>query len=78
MIFPTVAVAVPFFEKGIGTQVHYIPVPMQPYYKSLGSDLDNFENSKRYYSEAVSIPLYYSLTNADQQYVIDSITELLV
>lgn len=65
------------FEKGIGTQVHYIPVPMQPYYKALGGDLDSFENSEKYYSEAISIPLYYSLTDADQQYVIDSIFELL-
>tara|TARA_B100001057_G_scaffold496891_1_gene599574 strand:+ start:619 stop:1791 length:1173 start_codon:yes stop_codon:yes gene_type:complete len=65
------------FEKGIGTQVHYIPVPLQPYYKSLGGDLDHYSNAKNYYNEAISIPLYYSLSDAEQQFVIDSICELL-
>ncbi len=65
------------FEKGIGTQVHYIPVPMQPYYESPLTDNQAFHNAREYYDEAISIPLYYSLSDAEQAYVIDSIGELV-
>ena len=64
-------------EKGIGSQVHYIPVPAQPYYQKLGHDPELFNNAMHYYKQAISIPLYYSLTDEEQQYVIDSIKELL-
>lgn len=63
--------------KGIGSQVHYIPVPAQPFYRGLGHDPANFPHAERYYREALSIPLYYELTDTQQDRVIQSIKELV-
>ncbi len=64
-------------EKGITTQVHHIPVPMQPYYQNQGFTMDRFPNAQQYYQQALSIPLYYDLTEQQQDYVIDVLTGLL-
>ena len=64
-------------EKGIGTQVHYIPVPMQPIYKKLGHEANRYTHAMAYYNEAISIPLYYSLTDEEQSQVITSVYQLL-
>ncbi len=63
--------------RGIGTQVHYIPVPAQPYYRRLGHRPEDYPHAGAYYQEALSIPLYYDLTDEQQQYVIASMTELV-
>ena len=55
------------------TQVHYTPVPMQPYYRSLGFDPNNYPNAQRYYHEALSIPLYFGLTDEQQSFVIQKL-----
>jgi UDP-4-amino-4,6-dideoxy-N-acetyl-beta-L-altrosamine transaminase len=65
-------------EKGIITQVHYIPVPSHPYYRTLGFNPEDYINSQEYYAEALSIPLYYDLSDQEQEYVIDSLRSLLV
>lgn len=49
-------------EKGILTQVHYIPIPMHPYYQKLGYKMTNLENTKAYYHQAISIPIYFELS----------------
>lgn len=64
-------------EKGIITQVHHIPVPIQPYYKQLGFNMDNCPNAAQYYQQALSIPLYYDLTESQQDCVIKILTEVL-
>jgi perosamine synthetase len=64
-------------EKGINTQVHYIPVPMQPLYKKLGHEVECFANAMHYYDQAITIPLYYSLQEDQQEYVIQTISALL-
>ena len=51
------------FEEGIGTQVHYIPIPLHPYYSSKGLKLSNFPVMEKYYREALSIPLYFELSD---------------
>lgn len=61
----------------IGTQVHYIPVPAQPYYRRLGFAPENYPNALQYYKEALSIPLFYDLTNEQQDSVISAIVELV-
>jgi len=63
---------------GIGSQVHYIPVPAQPYYRSLGFIPEAYPNAQKYYDEALSIPLFYDLTNEQQQQVIYRLNELFV
>lgn len=55
---------------GIVCQVHYIPVPSQPYYRNLGFNPKDYPNSEKYYQEALSIPLFFELTDVQQQQVI--------
>jgi UDP-4-amino-4,6-dideoxy-N-acetyl-beta-L-altrosamine transaminase len=62
--------------KNIGSQVHYIPVHLQPYYQRLYGQL-NLLGAKEYYDRVLSIPLYPSLTNDEQDYVIDSLIEVI-
>jgi UDP-4-amino-4,6-dideoxy-N-acetyl-beta-L-altrosamine transaminase len=64
-------------KKGVGTQVHYIPVPLHPIYRQLGNEADKYKNAMEYYNEAISIPLYYSLQDDEQTHVIASIKKLL-
>jgi UDP-4-amino-4,6-dideoxy-N-acetyl-beta-L-altrosamine transaminase len=66
-------------EMGIGTQVHYVPIYMQPYYQDRNCLLKsiNYDNVEVYYSECISIPIYPLLSNFEQDYVIDSITTLI-
>jgi perosamine synthetase len=62
---------------GIGTQVHYIPVPMMPYYAKVGFNIEHFPNAAMYYEGALSIPLFYDLTYEQQLFVIDSLSTLI-
>ena len=62
-------------EKGIGVNVHYIPVHTQPYYRSLGFDFGDFPLSEEYYESAVTLPLYPSMTMIEQDHVIDALKE---
>jgi len=64
-------------SRGIGSQVHYIPVVNQPYYQNLGYKEDNYPVVQKYYETVLSIPLYYGLSNAEQALVINSIKDLL-
>lgn len=63
-------------EKGIGTQVHYIPVHLQPYYKKL-SPSPVLDGSMAYYSKTLSLPLHSHLNENDVKYVVESLTEVL-
>ena len=60
-------------ENGIGVNVHYIPVHTQPFWKARGFKEGDFPNSEAYYNRAVSIPLYFGLSEADQDKVIEEI-----
>ena len=60
-------------SEGIGSQVHYIPVPSHPFYRSLGSDPCNCPYAAGYYSQALSIPLFVDLSDTEQQHVIQTI-----
>ena len=61
-------------SKGIIPQVHYMPVPLHPYYRKLGFDEKSIPNAMKYYEEALSIPLFFELTEYEQELVINSIT----
>ena len=63
--------------KQIMTQVHYIPVPAQPYYQKLGFQLANYPNAQGFYDQALSIPLFYGLTDEQQDFVVLAIKELV-
>ncbi|MFZ5556232.1 MAG: UDP-4-amino-4,6-dideoxy-N-acetyl-beta-L-altrosamine transaminase [Pseudomonadota bacterium] len=62
--------------KGIGAQVHYIPVHFHPYHSKNGSREGRFPVAEGYYRQALSIPLFYALADEEQDFVIDKITEL--
>ena len=64
-------------QEGILTQVHYIPVTSHPFYKELGFDTRQYPNSLNFFEEALSLPLYYSLTDQQQDSVINTIKEKL-
>tara|TARA_B100000989_G_scaffold124046_1_gene91729 strand:+ start:8657 stop:9844 length:1188 start_codon:yes stop_codon:yes gene_type:complete len=64
-------------EKNILTQVHYLPVTSQPYYTDLGYKTDQFPKAFKFYQEALSIPMYFSLSDDDQKKVIELIKENL-
>lgn len=57
----------------IFTQVHYIPVHLMPYYKKLGWKKGDFPISEEYYDNCLSLPMYPSLTEQEQEYVIEQI-----
>ena len=65
------------FEKlrnaGILVNLHYIPVYRHPYYEAKGFEMQEFPNAESYYSEAISIPMFATLTESDQQFVADAI-----
>jgi dTDP-4-amino-4,6-dideoxygalactose transaminase len=64
-------------DQGVGSQVHYIPVINQPYYQAMGYKIEQFSSVNKYYQNALSIPLYYGLTNLEQKYIVSSINFLL-
>lgn len=64
-------------NSGIGVNVHYIPIHTQPYYQRLGFKRGDFPCSERYYSRALSIPLFPALTDEQQQFVADRLAEAL-
>jgi UDP-4-amino-4,6-dideoxy-N-acetyl-beta-L-altrosamine transaminase len=63
--------------RGVGVNVHYIPVHTQPYYQTMGFALGDFPQAERFYAEAISLPLYPGLSKADQDHVISSLREAL-
>ena len=60
-------------SNGIGTQVHYIPVSLHPYYKRKSSSSWILPNAYNYYDEALSIPCFYSLSIDQQMFVCETI-----
>ncbi len=50
--------------------VHYIPVHTQPYYRALGFAVGNYPEAENYYAEAISLPMYPTLTNKQQDLVV--------
>ncbi|XDE62229.1 UDP-4-amino-4,6-dideoxy-N-acetyl-beta-L-altrosamine transaminase [Arthrospira platensis BEA 1257B] len=62
---------------GIGVNLHYIPVHTQPYYQGLGFTWGDFPEAERYYAEAISLPLYFGLTESAQDRVVAVLREVL-
>jgi UDP-4-amino-4,6-dideoxy-N-acetyl-beta-L-altrosamine transaminase len=61
-------------EQGFGVQVHYIPVHYQPYYvERFGFRPGMFPQAERYYEEAISLPMYAALSDAEVDSVVDAV-----
>jgi len=64
-------------QAGIGVQLHYSPVHLQPYYQSLGFSEKQFPHSEAYASSAITLPLFPGLHEADQQRVVSTLKDQL-
>ncbi|WP_260955448.1 UDP-4-amino-4,6-dideoxy-N-acetyl-beta-L-altrosamine transaminase [Pseudomonas citri] len=62
---------------GIGVNLHYIPVHLQPYYRAQGFADGDFPQAERYYAEAISLPMFPSLRDEQQDYVVEQLRRLL-
>ncbi|TYP76877.1 UDP-4-amino-4,6-dideoxy-N-acetyl-beta-L-altrosamine transaminase [Aquimarina intermedia] len=54
-------------------QIHYIPVHMLPYYKKIGYEGANLAHAEKYYDSCISLPMYPTLTEEEQEFVIDKV-----
>lgn len=64
-------------QRGIGVNLHYIPVHLQPYYRKLGFNGGDFPEAEHYYGEAISLPIHYGLTGAEQDYIVAALRDML-
>ncbi|MCL4469624.1 MAG: UDP-4-amino-4,6-dideoxy-N-acetyl-beta-L-altrosamine transaminase [Sulfuricella sp.] len=64
-------------QEGIGVNLHYIPVHTQPYYRRLGFKPGDFPQAEQYYREAISLPLYPSLSDSEQDRVVQALKRVL-
>jgi UDP-4-amino-4,6-dideoxy-N-acetyl-beta-L-altrosamine transaminase len=64
-------------DQGIGVNLHYIPVHTQPFYQQMGFKWGDYPNSEAYYQEAISLPMYPSLSGEMQQRVIAAVQSIL-
>lgn len=66
-------------EKGIGTQLHYIPVYKHPFFQNKAGDLSQyFPNMEQYYAQALTLPLFYDLEESDVEYIANTLKDILV
>lgn len=64
-------------EQEIGVNLHYIPVHLQPYYQRMGFKAGDFPEAERYYADAITLPLYPTLRDDQQEHVIASLERAL-
>ncbi|MCT4628557.1 UDP-4-amino-4,6-dideoxy-N-acetyl-beta-L-altrosamine transaminase [Winogradskyella sp.] len=64
-------------QAGVFAQIHYIPVHTLPYYKTIGYGNADLSNSEVYYSKCISLPMYPTLTDDEQEFVIERIFKFL-
>lgn len=64
-------------SRGILVNVHYIPVYHQPYYEQFNFNRQDFPEAESYYSEAISLPMFPTLNERQQNYVVDTLGSLI-
>ncbi|MCV2885463.1 UDP-4-amino-4,6-dideoxy-N-acetyl-beta-L-altrosamine transaminase [Aestuariibacter sp. AA17] len=64
-------------DKGVGGNVHYIPIHLQPFYQRLGFRAGSYPHSEKYYENAITIPLFPDMTADDITYVVTMLEEAL-
>ena len=63
--------------QGIGVNIHYIPIHLQPFYQQMGFKEGDFPEAESYYQQAITLPLYPTLTYQQQDQVIAALTKVL-
>ncbi|EGR3365037.1 UDP-4-amino-4,6-dideoxy-N-acetyl-beta-L-altrosamine transaminase [Vibrio parahaemolyticus] len=64
-------------NRGVGVNLHYIPVHTQPYYEKMGFNVGDFPESELYYNEAISLPMFHSMDVNQQDEVVSVLSEIL-
>lgn len=64
-------------EAGVGVNLHYIPVHTQPYYRAIGFKSADFPEAEKYYAQAISLPMFPTLTDEDQKVVVGALRTAL-
>ena len=64
-------------ESGVGVNIHYIPVHTQPYYRELGFVEGTFPQAEKYYAEAMSLPIYPTLTEEQLGHVVECLKGII-
>jgi len=64
-------------SKGILAQIHYIPVHTMPYYKNIGYANAGLIHAEKYYSRCISLPMYPTLSNKEQDFVIEQVNQFI-
>ncbi|MDC8830457.1 UDP-4-amino-4,6-dideoxy-N-acetyl-beta-L-altrosamine transaminase [Alteromonas gilva] len=65
-------------ERGIGVNVHYIPIHLHPYYQKLGFAPGQFPHAEHYYERALTLPLFPAMSADNQQEVVKQLREVLL
>ena len=65
-------------EQGIGVNLHYIPVHTQPHYQRIGHKIGDYPQAEQYYAEAISLPMYQTLSDSQQDQVVAALQKVLV
>ena len=64
-------------SNGIGVNLHYIPVHAHPYFQEMGFRIGDFPEAESYYTEAISLPMFQTMTYEDQNKVVSVLTSVL-
>lgn len=64
-------------DSGIGVNLHYIPIHLHPYYKNLGFQEGDFPNAEDFYKEAISLPLFPTISDQSLEEVVNQLTKIL-
>jgi dTDP-4-amino-4,6-dideoxygalactose transaminase len=64
-------------ERCIGVNLHYIPVHTHPFYQSLGFQSGDFPQAEQYYADAISLPMYSSMSESQQDAVVEALREAM-
>ena len=64
--------------QGVGVNLHYIPVHTQPFYERMGFKVGDYPQAEQYYAEAISLPIYYSLSDDQQEQVVQVLAKTLM
>ena len=64
-------------EREIACNVHYKPLPMMTAYKNLGFDIADYPNAYRQYENLISLPIFSTMTDEQNEYVIENFVDIL-
>ena len=65
-------------NNGIGVNLHYLPIHLHPFYRSIGFKVGDFPESEKYSNEAISLPIFFGLKEEEQDYIYKKLKDLLI